>query len=186
MCSIQMSRSGWSSQNRSSFDSCSLCNKCSDTCDYPVKVSSHNRQLDDVAKQYEDSRARAHFTYRHYRVTPNLRAEHASAEICRQITSLHDSREFWQTYKPGPDRRLLVIDATHFDWVLACIAREVLDALQRVDVLENFNEVRRKQIGPFLEPWRQNEETGSERVPAPSKFGKGCVINYAIGPSHDG
>jgi hypothetical protein len=80
----------------------------------------------------------------------------------------------------------MVINAEHLDWVLTGITREVLDTLQRVDVLKNFNEILGKQMVHLLESRRQNEERGSEGVSPPLQLGKGQVVCYAVGPSYDG
>ncbi len=70
------------------------------------------------------------------------------------MTSFHDWRKLGQIHESGSDGRLVVIDAEHLDRVLAGIAGEVLNTLQRVNVLEDLDEVLWKHVDMSLEPRR--------------------------------
>jgi hypothetical protein len=74
---------------------------------------------------------------------------------------------FWQIHEPRADRCLVIINTTHFNCILAGVAREGLNALQCVDILENLDKVIRKQADYLLESWRQDKEVGSKGVPYP-------------------
>jgi hypothetical protein len=102
------------------------------------------------------------------------------------MTGFYDGRKLGQIHEPGPDGRLVIVDAEHFDWVLAGIAGEVLDALQRMNVLEDLNEVLWEQVGPFPEPRRENKEARNKRVPLPLQLAKSRVVYDTVRSSHDG
>jgi len=102
------------------------------------------------------------------------------------MTGFHDGRELGQAHESGTDGCLVVVDAEHFDRVLAGIAGQVLDALQRMNVFEDLDEIVREQMSPFLEPWRQNKEGRGKRVPLPLQLAKCRVIYDAVRSSHDG
>lgn len=102
------------------------------------------------------------------------------------MTGFQDRRKLGQIYEPRPDGRLMIIDSEHFDRVLARITGEVLDALQRMNILEDLDEVLWEQVSSSLEPRCENEEGGSKRVALPLKLVKSCVVYDSFRSSHDG